>query len=153
MVVASDDDALRVDADGALLDLDLTVVLIGPEFHMLGSNLVLTEFLNDHCVLSLVIVPPLSVGLDESIGECSAYVTCLAGAGSSDVPLVFSLVELGSGVLEEVVDLLRLHKLGNVHKSAVTSVYALGDALLNEELVLLSGVSFDILRSRRDTKV
>ena len=61
------------------------------------------------------------------------------------MPLILSLMELRSGILQEVVDLLGLHKLGDIQEFAVASINALGDTLLDEELVLLGGVALDVL--------
>ena len=75
VVVGRNDDALGVDADGALLDLDLTVVLVSPEFHMLSTDLVLTEFLDDDRLLPLVVVPPFGIGLDVGVWPGGADVS------------------------------------------------------------------------------
>ena len=144
MVVGGDDDSLGIDPDGALLDFNLTVVFVCPKLHVLSTDLVLTEFLDDHRLLPLVVVPPFGIGLDVGVWPGGSDVPCLPGASSSDMPLVFGLMELGSWILEEGVDLLGLLKFGNIHELAVTSLDALANALLYEELVVLGGVALDV---------
>ena len=67
MVVGGDDDSLGIDPDGALLDFNLTVVFVCPKLHVLSTDLVLTEFLDDHRLLPLVVVPPFGIGLDVGV--------------------------------------------------------------------------------------
>ncbi len=150
-VVRGDDDALRPKLDDAALGLGGKLVVVSPLFKVVSSNLVRSKLLDDDSLLAIIAIPPLGVGLEESIRPLVADSPGLAGAGISPVPFVLEDIDRVVVVLSDPVEVDSL--LDGLKPLEVDEalVDGLDSAILKEHLVALCCVALNVLGSRRDT--